>query len=121
MSRSQFRQFLGVIIVLSLIFLAITIHVCTKEGTNNDPVQQASILAISGFGGGFGGTTLFWLLFECDFSRGKKMRRMKERIENIENNLQKEIIEAMQKEFEKYFKKKSDNEDSSQKPVNENS
>lgn len=101
MRRSHALQLLGAIIVFLVIVSLLLFGSYAQAASNNDSVQSASILAIATLGGSFGGTTLFWLLFQCDFARRKKMRHMNERIEKLEKS---DTIKNLETDIKKYIK-----------------
>ena len=101
MRRSHALQLLGAIIVFLVIVLVLLFGSYAQAASNNDSVQSASILAMAALGGSFGGTTLFWLLFQCDFARRKKMRHMNERIEKLEKS---DTIKNLETNIKEYIK-----------------
>ena len=90
MRRSHSLQLLASIIVFLVIALAIIFNVYHYQGkTDNDNsvIQALSLVSATalGLGGSFLGTTVFWLLFDCDFSNRKRLRKMDDRINKTEN------------------------------------
>ena len=109
MRRSHALQLLGAIIVFLVIVLVLLFGSYAQAASNNDSVQSASILAMAALGGSFGGTTLFWLLFQCDFARRKKMRHMNERIEKLEEAQKDDATKSLETNLKEYIKKTINN------------
>ena len=87
MRRSHSLQLFAAITAFLVIITFLLFSAHAKDVSNDNYIQLTFIFAIAALGGSFGGTTLFWLLFQCDFARAKKMRNMNKRIEEAQSNI----------------------------------
>ena len=87
MRRSHSLQLFGAITVFLVIIMFLLFSAYGKNISNDNYIRMVSIFAIAGLGGGFWGTTLFWLLFQCDFAEHKKMRNMNQKIEKMQGEI----------------------------------
>ena len=75
-------------VALSLVLLPIGV---AKIQENQENHNTLSLSLITTFGGSFLGTTLFWLVFDCDFLRKRKIKKLEEDDnklkEKLDNNL----------------------------------
>ena len=112
-------------VALSLVLLPIGV---AKIQENQDNYNTSVPLFIMMFGGSFLGTTAFWLAFDCDFLRRKKIKKLEENDnklkEKLDNNLSafnKSIdeLKGELKEILERFPQKPDSQDKSTKESTE--
>ena len=104
MRRSHAIQLFGATTAFFVIFASLLFNAYAMEVQNNNHVQLALVFALAALGGSFGGTTLFWLLFQCDFARRKKMRNMNEKIGKVQGDFdtfKKDVKEIMDEKIGK--------------------
>ena len=91
-------------VALSLVLLPIGVAKAQENQENSNTLVPLFVMV---FGGSFLGTTVFWLAFDCDFLRRKKIKKLEENDnklkEKLDNNLSafNKSIDELKKSLEK--------------------